>query len=164
MRAAYCVVQTLDLASRDLRIAGSWLAYVRDPKRAGSSTQPFDGLSGKWTGEGSIALTNGTVERLRCDASYTVSGGGDNLDQTLRCASDSYKFDLRVSLADKRDAILGNWNQQSNNVQGGISDQDSKGLIQLTVTGQTFSASVTVATRESQRSVKFVHRAESYRK
>lgn len=123
------------------------------------SAQPFDGLSGKWAGDGSIALTNGTTERLRCDATYAVSGGGENLDQTLRCASDSYKFDLRIALSDKDGAILGNWNEVSKNVSGGISGRDSKGLIQVTARGQTFTAAVTVTTHGSEQSVKI--RAQS---
>ena len=123
------------------------------------AAQPFDGLSGKWAGDGSIALTNGTTERLRCDATYAVSGGGENLDQTLRCASDSYKFDLRIALSDKDGAVLGNWNEVSKNVSGGISGRDSKGLIQVTARGQTFTAAVTVATHGSEQSVKI--RAQS---
>ena len=83
--------------------------------------RPFAGLSGKWSGDGSIVLSNGTTERLRCEATYVESGGGDNLDQTLRCASDSYNFDLHISLVDSAGAILGNWSELSRNVQGGIS-------------------------------------------
>ena len=115
---------------------------------------PFAGLAGKWSGDGSIALTNGATERLRCDADYAVSGGGDNLDSTLRCASDSYNFDLRISLVNTAGTILGNWNEVSNNVQGGISGRDSKGLIQVNVRGQAFAAAVTVATTGTAQSVK----------
>ena len=118
------------------------------------ASMPFAGLAGKWSGDGSIALTNGATERLRCDADYVVSGGGDNLDSTLRCASDSYKFDLRISLVDNAGAVLGNWNEVSKNVQGGISGRDSRGLIQVNVRGQTFAATVTVATGGTEQSVK----------
>jgi hypothetical protein len=121
--------------------------------------QPFEGLSGKWAGDGSIALTNGTTERLRCDATYAVSGGNENLDQTLRCASDSYKFDLRIALSDNNGAILGNWTEISKNVSGGISGRVSRGLIQVTARGQTFTAAVTVATHGSEQTVKI--RAQS---
>jgi hypothetical protein len=121
---------------------------------ADAPAAPFAGLAGKWSGDGSIALTNGATERLRCNADYVVSGGGDNLDSTLRCASDSYNFDLRISLVDKAGAVLGNWNEVSKNVQGGISGRDSKGLIQVNVRGQAFAAAVTVATTGPVQSVK----------
>jgi len=115
---------------------------------------PFSGLDGKWSGDGSIVLTDGTTERLRCNATYVVAGGGANLDQALRCASDSYNFDLRISLVDTAGAILGSWNEVTKNVQGGISGHDSKDLIEVTARGQTFSAAVTVATHGTEQSVK----------
>ena len=117
-------------------------------------TAPFAGLSGKWSGDGSIILTKGTTERLRCDATYVVGGGGENMDLTLRCTRDSYHFDLRIGLADTAGTVLGNWSEASQNVEGGISGTDSKGLIQVTARGQTFSAAVTVATHGSQQSVR----------
>ena len=115
---------------------------------------PFAGLSGKWAGDGSILLTNGQTERLRCESTDAISGGGSNLDMTLKCASDTYNFDLRVSLADTSGQILGNWNEVTKSVSGGISGADSKGLLQLKVQGQAFSADVTVATRGNQQNVR----------
>ena len=115
---------------------------------------PFAGLSGKWSGEGSIALASGATERLRCDATDVISGGGATLDMSLRCASDSYNFDLRINLVDTAGQIVGNWNEISKNVSGGISGHDSKGLIQVNVQGQTFSAQVAVGTRGNEQSVK----------
>ena len=113
----------------------------------------FDGLSGKWSGDGSIVLTNGATERLRCDAVYAISGGGQNLDQTLRCASDSYNFDLRIGLEDNAGVIVGNWNEVTKGIEGGISGQETKGLIRLTVRGQDFLAAVVVKTQGNRQSV-----------
>lgn len=123
------------------------------------TTAPFAGLSGRWSGDGSIVLTKGTTERLRCDATYQDSAGGENLDMKLRCASDSYRFDLHVSLADTAGAVLGNWRETTQNVDGGISGTAAKGLIQVAVKGQTFAAAVTVSTRGAEQSVKI--RAQS---
>ncbi len=38
------------------------------------------------------------TERIRRKASYNVSSTGLGLKQTLRCASDSYKFDLSTDV------------------------------------------------------------------
>jgi hypothetical protein len=142
-----------------LALLGAGLFIPRVNEADAQAAPPFADLSGKWSGNGSIALTNGTTERLRCDATYVVTVGGENLDQTLRCASDSYNFDLRVTLVDTAGEILGNWNEVSKNVQGGISGHDSKGLIDAMVNGQTFTASVIVATKGTEQSVKI--RAQS---
>jgi len=47
-----------------------------------------------WSGTGTVALSDGTTERIRCKADYKVNGTGLGLKQSLHCASDSYKFDL----------------------------------------------------------------------
>ena len=137
-----------------LALIGAGLFLPGTRETYAQTAAPFTGLQGKWSGEGSIALTNGNTERLRCDANYVVSGGGETLDQTLRCASDSYNFDLRVNLVDSGGQILGSWNEVTKQVTGGISGHDSKGLIQVNVSGQAFSAAVTVATHGNEQSVK----------
>jgi hypothetical protein len=123
------------------------------------ATAPFAGLSGRWLGDGSIVLTKGTTERLRCDATYKEGGGGESVDLKLRCASDSYRFDISISLVDTAGAVLGNWRESTENVDGGISGTASRGLIQVTARGQTFAAAVTVTTRGADQSVRI--RAQS---
>jgi hypothetical protein len=114
---------------------------------------PFEGLSGSWSGDGSIGLPSGAAERLRCEAVYVVGGGDDTLQQNLRCASDSYNFELRIELTNDGGAILGSWNELTRNVQGGISGHGAKGLVQAVARGQGFSATLTVATRGARQSV-----------
>ena len=50
--------------------------------------------------------------------------------------------------------ILGSWNEVTKQVTGGISGHDSNGVIQVTVSGQTFTAAVTVTTHGIVQSVK----------
>lgn len=119
----------------------------------GQAAAPFSGLSGRWSGAGSIALKDGTTERVRCDESDVVTQGGANLDMGLRCTSDKYNFDLRISLVDTAGQILGNWNEVTKGVEGGISGTSASGLIRVSVRGQNFSAEATIATRGAQQSV-----------
>ena len=55
---------------------------------------PFAGLAGVWSGGGTVTLDDGSTERIRCRATYAVGGGGTGLNQSLTCASDSYRFNL----------------------------------------------------------------------
>ena len=66
---------------------------------------PFDNMRGSWSGVGTITLTNGGQERIRCRASYSPSG--PNLRMTLVCASDSYKVDLASQIDSRGDQIRG---------------------------------------------------------
>ncbi len=131
---------------------GLFIAHV-DVANA-DATAPFIDLFGTWSGDGSIVPTKGNTERLHCNATYVVGGSGDNLVLKLRCASDSYHFDLRIGLADPAGSVLGSWSESAQNVEGGISGTASKGLIQVTARGQTFAAAVMVATRGTEQSVR----------
>src|SRR5580700_4238818 len=59
---------------------------------------PFTGMAGSWSGGGTVTLDDGSTERIRCRATYAVGAGGNGLNQTLVCASDSYKFDLKSNV------------------------------------------------------------------
>ena len=141
------------LAARHWRpLIFACLTVLTPPARA-QAGGPFDGLSGAWAGTGVVTLSNGAVERLRCAANYDLSGGGDTLEQDLRCASGNDSFDFRIQLSAQSGAIVGNWSELTRKVQGGISGRASNGNIQVTVRGQAFSADVTVATRGARQSV-----------
>ena len=52
----------------------------------------YAGMAGKWAGGGTVTLDDGSSERIRCRATYQVAG--PNMDMSLTCASDAYKFNL----------------------------------------------------------------------
>ena len=37
---------------------------------------PFAGFDGAWSGNGTVTLSDGTTERIRCKADYKVNGTG----------------------------------------------------------------------------------------
>jgi len=77
------------------------------------SAAPFAGFDGSWSGNGTVSLSDGTTERLRCKADYKVNGNGLGLKQNLHCASDSYKFDLSSEVTSNGDRISGNWSEKA---------------------------------------------------
>ena len=79
----------------------------------------FAGMAGNWHGGGTVTLDDGSRERLRCRATYAVSGPG--MDMVLICASDAYKFDLRASVVSEAGAVSGTWSETSRNVGGSLS-------------------------------------------
>ena len=52
------------------------------------SIAPFKRLAGQWSGSGTIDLTDGKREPIRCRASYDVLSDQRNLQLNIRCASD----------------------------------------------------------------------------
>jgi len=72
---------------------------------------PLAGLSGSWSGSGSIQLANGKRERMRCRAYYTARDGGNNLGMAIRCAAPGYKIELRSRLRYSSGRVSGSWNE-----------------------------------------------------
>jgi hypothetical protein len=114
---------------------------------------PFTGLSGHWSGAGSLASTSGTTERLRCRAFYEASADGAMLSQNLTCASDSYTFELRTDMRDEAGAIRGSWVEARRNVTGTIVGRARGGRIDASVQGPGFSATIALSTRGDRQSV-----------
>jgi hypothetical protein len=114
---------------------------------------PFAGLAGSWSGGGTISLANGTTERIRCRATYATSPSGTDLQQTLRCASDSHNFDLRSNVSYAEGRIRGTWTEHSRNASGTVSGQAERGVIQANVIGPNFSAGLSVSTRGDRQAV-----------
>lgn len=123
------------------------------------SSGPFAGMSGVWTGTGTVTLDDGSSERIRCRATYAVGAGGNGLQQTLTCASDSYKFNLSSNLMAQGAAVSGTWNETSRNINGAIEGRSGNGIFQVVATAPGFSANLTLTTRGNKQSV--VIKAES---
>jgi hypothetical protein len=120
---------------------------------------PFAGLAGVWSGGGTVTLDDGSTERIRCRATYAVGEGGNGMQQTLTCASDSYKFNLSSNVEARGSAISGTWSEASRNINGNIEGRSGPGVVQVLATAPGFSANISLTTRGNKQSV--VIRAES---
>jgi hypothetical protein len=146
------------LASRflGLSIATTAIAVgiflVAPPSRA-QNGGPFAGMAGSWTGTGTITTNNGNSERLRCRARYVVSGGGNGLQQDLRCASDSYRFDLSTTVSHSGGRLSGTFSETSRNVNGKISGTINGGNINARAESSAITAVLSVSTRGDRQSV-----------
>ena len=142
---------------RSLAVVGLALFYCV-PSFAQSA--PFSGLAGAWAGSGTISLSDGSKERLRCRATYRVNGPESGLQQTLRCASDSYRFDLSSDVVSQGGRISGTWSESGRNISGSIEGQASGGHIDVTVGAPGFSANLALTTRGDQQSVSIVSQGD----
>jgi len=123
---------------------------------AHAQSAPFAGLAGSWSGGGRIDLQNGTSERIRCRASYAVSASGHTMQQQLRCASDSYRFEVNSNVESRGGSLSGSWSELTRNVSGQISGRAAVGRIQARVDAGLFAADLTVHTNGDQQSVAIV--------
>jgi hypothetical protein len=114
---------------------------------------PFTGLSGSWSGSGTIGMSNGERERIRCRATYAVGSGGNSLRQSLRCASDSYRFDLGSDVRYAGGGIYGSWSEETRGVGGDLTGSVRGSDIRARADGPGFAANLTLSTRGDRQSV-----------
>jgi hypothetical protein len=128
-------------------------ALVLSTSAGHAQARPFAGLDGSWSGSGTVSMSDGSSERLRCKAAYKVDSSGLALKQTLRCASDSYKFDLSSDVTSQGDRVSGQWSETNRNIFGSVQGTASGGKIDVMVEAPGFSASLLLRTSGNRQTV-----------
>lgn len=124
------------------------------------SSGPFAGFDGQWSGTGTVALSDGTTEHIRCKAEYKVNTNGMSLKQKLDCASDSYKFDLTSDVTSNGDRISGNWAERSRNIFGNLQGTAGDGQIEVFVEANGFAANLKLRTNGTKQTVQISSKGE----
>jgi hypothetical protein len=127
--------------------------FVASASASYAQSGPFAGMAGNWSGGGTVTLDDGSTERIRCRATYAVGAGGNGLNQTLTCASDSYKFNLSSNVVAQGGALSGTWSESSRNINGNLEGRGSSGNFQVVASAPGFTASIALTTRGNKQSV-----------
>jgi hypothetical protein len=136
-----------------LFVGGDGNAQPAATQGSAPSASPFEQLAGSWSGSGTIDLSNGRHEPIKCRASYDVLEEQSKLQLNIRCASDSYNFDLRGSANYAAGAITGTWSESSRNAAGTLSGKVEGVGFQVVAKGPTFTANLDLVTRGDKQSV-----------
>jgi hypothetical protein len=141
-------------STRDYRLAlAVLLSLLASPSLAQRPAGgPFAALPGSWAGTGTIAMSSGAKERIRCRATYGLEGSA-NLRLEMSCTSDSYRFELRSLITYDDQTISGSWNEVTRGVGGTITGRATANQIEARAEGQTFTAILSMNTRGSRQRV-----------
>jgi hypothetical protein len=145
---------------RTIKAAGVGAALMLSVSASHAQSGPFAGFDGSWSGNGTVALSDGTKENIRCKADYKVNSTGLGLKQNLHCASDSYKFDLSSEVTSQGDRISGNWSERSRNIFGNLQGTAGGGQIDVFVEASGFAAKLTLRTTGNKQSVSISSKGE----
>ena len=148
------------LFGQAIKAAGVGAALMLSVSAGHAQSGPFAGFDGSWSGNGTVALSDGSIERIRCKADYKVNGSGQSLKQSLNCASDSYKFDLSSDVTSYGDRISGNWSERSRNIFGNLQGTAGGGQIDVFVEASGFAANLTLKTTGNRQSVQISSKGE----
>jgi hypothetical protein len=134
--------------------AAPLLAFMLAPAPGHAQrTGPFANLHGAWNGGGTITMSSGAKERIRCRANYKVESGGSSLSLELRCASDSYRFELQSNITLSGSEISGTWSESANRAAGAITGTATGNQMQLRATGSTFSALLGITSAPTKQTI-----------
>ena len=141
-----------------IRAAGAAAFLLVSAAAATAQSGPFAGFEGSWTGSGTVSLASGASERIRCRATYVPSG--NSLKQTLRCASDSYTFDLSSNVTSQGERVSGNWSESSRGINGSLQGTAGGGQIRVFVEATGFAADISLTTRGNKQQVSISSKGE----
>jgi hypothetical protein len=151
---------TSGLIGQTIKASAVVAALVLSTSTGHAQSRPFAGFDGAWSGNGTVSLSDGSSERLRCRAVYQVDETGLVLKQTLRCASDSYKFDLSSDVTSHGDHITGNWSETNRNISGSLLGTAGSGKIDVKVESAGFTATLTLRTTGNKQTVQLTSQGD----
>ena len=148
------------LYGQAIKAAGVGAALLLSVSVGHAQSGLFVGFDGAWSGNGTVSLSDGSTEHIRCKADYKVNGTGLGLKQSLHCASDSYKFDLSSDVTSQGDRISGNWSEASRNIFGNLQGTAGGGQIEVFVEANGFAANLTLKTNGNRQTVQINSKGE----
>lgn len=117
-----------------------------------AEASPTKRLLGTWAGRGVARFEGNKSERIKCNAYYT--GGGRKLNIAVRCASTSYKIEIRSKLENRSGRLTGTWEERTFNASGQTSGSISEERIRLSINGGGLSASMAVQFNDTEQNIK----------
>ena len=108
-------------------------------------------LLGTWSGTGSLVFKAGNSEKIKCNSYNT--GGGDELRLVIRCASTSYKVEIRSKLKHSSGRLSGTWEERTYNAEGQANGNIGDRSLKLAITGGGFTGSMEVGFTARSQSV-----------
>jgi hypothetical protein len=120
---------------------------------SGAAGGPIEDLTGYWTGAGTVLLTNGDTERVKCAVVYKVAGGGTQIKQTLRCASAAYSISGAAELRVIGAQVSGSWEEKTYSATGEVVGRYTGSSFVLSIKGANFTAGMNVGLSSCKQSI-----------
>jgi hypothetical protein len=119
---------------------------------ASALADPIPGLTGYWSGSGSVALSNGKTERVKCQVLYRSEGAGQ-ISQTMRCASADYNINSLAELTVNGSKVSGTWEEKTYAAKGAVNGRYGGDTFSLSIQGASFTASMNVTVSNCRQSL-----------
>lgn len=134
------------------------LAPLCGTPSAKAETNPFEKLSGDWTGGGTVTPKDGSPKKVTCKATYKTTGS--NLSQNLSCTGEDYEIAVKLKLTDKSGKVKGTWTESIYDANGGVTGSAKDDVIHAVIRGDKFSGRMSLKVTDAGHSINMVQRDE----
>jgi hypothetical protein len=118
-----------------------------------AAANPIGEMAGYWTGAGSVTLSSGNTERVKCAVIYKVSEDVGQIRQSIRCASTDYSINATAELRVKGEQVSGNWEEKTYSATGEVSGRYTGESLVLSIQGANFTAAMNVSLSACKQSI-----------
>jgi hypothetical protein len=109
---------------------------------------PFAKLAGRWLGEGRLGIRDGPTERVKCRVTYILSEQGQQVRQTIRCATDSGSVEVQSTVSHAAGALTGTWKELSRDWSGGLTGSVTANGFKVAVKGTELNANMDIIVKD----------------
>src|SRR5262245_26422054 len=136
-------VSSLRRASLLLAVAGLGVA-LWSALASAVDISPFEALVGRWVGEGRLGVRGGASEQVKCRVTYARLPAGDQLRQSIRCASAGGNVEVVSLVSHEGGRLAGSWQELVRNWSGDLSGSVTEKGFRVAVRGENLSANMNI--------------------
>jgi hypothetical protein len=142
---------TVRNAKRAMFVVAAALTWLWMYPPAEAASNPFEKLSGDWTGEGTVKLKDGRLKAVSCKVNYKVTDS--KLTQSLTCTGDDYEIEATLKLSDNGGKVKGNWNEVIYDASGEVVGKAHDDAIRAVIRGDKFSGRMSLKVTDAGHTI-----------
>ena len=105
---------------------------------------PFERLVGRWVGEGRFGVRDNPTETVKCRVTYLHVPDGDQLRQTIRCASGGGSIEVQSIVSHISGTLTGTWKELTRDMSGEVSGSVTPKGFRVAVKGEGLNANMDI--------------------
>jgi hypothetical protein len=111
---------------------------------AAVGVSPLEGLAGRWVGEGRLGVKDNPTEQVKCRVSYVYHKDGDQIRQSIRCASAGGNVEVQSVVSHHDGKITGTWQELVRNWSGDLVGAVTSRGFKVSVRGENLAANMDI--------------------
>jgi hypothetical protein len=112
---------------------------------------PFVKLSGRWLGEGRFGTKDGKTENVKCRVTYVVSDQGQQVRQTIRCATEGTSVEVQSFVSHASGTLKGTWKELSRDMSGELSGSVTPTGFKVAIKGSELNANMDIIVKDNKQ-------------